>query len=65
MQIYPTRATKRRGKYAAEVGYRGYVPTYRTICNISYGECATDEPFCVRRPHIFEKASSLYLEVDM
>ena len=34
-------------------------PTLLRICNISYGECATDEPFCVRQPHIFEKASSL------
>ena len=36
---------KRRGKYAAEVVYRGYGPTYRIIYAIYYGECATDEPF--------------------
>ena len=45
---------KHRGKYAAEVGYRGYGPTYRTVYNISYGECRTDEPFCVRRLNISE-----------
>ena len=33
------------GKYAAEVIYRGYGPTYRIIYTIYYGECATDEPF--------------------
>ena len=38
-----------------KVRYRGYGPTYRTICDILYGECATDEPFCVRRLNIFEK----------
>ena len=40
------RGVKRPGKYAAEIGYRGYGPTYRTIYDISYGECATDEPYC-------------------
>ena len=35
----------RLGKYAAEVVYRGYGPTYRIICTIYYGECATDKPF--------------------
>ena len=29
----------------AEVEYIGYGPPYRTIYNILYGECATDEPF--------------------
>ena len=38
---------KRLGKYA-KVKYRGYGPTYHTIYDISYGECITDEPFCVR-----------------
>ena len=43
--MYPT-----RGKYAAEVGY-SHGPTYHTVYDISFGECATgDEPFCVRRP---------------
>ena len=35
-----------------EVSYRGYGPTYYTIYNIQYGECATDEPLCVRQPNI-------------
>ncbi len=39
------RDAKRRSKYAAEVIYRGYEPTYHIICTIYYGECATDEPF--------------------
>ena len=47
--------TKRRGTYAAKAGYRGYGPTYHTIYDILYGECATDDPFCVRQPNIFEK----------
>ena len=29
----------------AEVGYRGYGPTYRATYNILYGECATGKPF--------------------
>ena len=29
-------------------------PTYCTICDISYGECATDEPFRVRRRNTFK-----------
>ena len=33
---------------------KGYGPTYHTIYDISYGEFATDKPFCVRRPNIFE-----------
>ena len=38
---------KCRGKYATKVRYRGYGLTYHTIIyDISYGECATDEPFC-------------------
>ena len=39
------RGAKRRDKYAAEVVYRGYGPTYRIIYTIYHGECATDEPF--------------------
>ena len=46
--------TKRRGNYAVEVGYRGYGLTYHTIYDISYCECATDEPFCVRCPNVFK-----------
>ena len=46
---------KHRGKDAAEVGYRGYGPTYHTIYDISYGECATDEPFCMRRPNSLKR----------
>ena len=46
--IYPT-----RGKYAAEVRYRG--PPYHTIYVISYGECVTDEPYCMRWPNSFKK----------
>ena len=34
-----------RGKYTTKVGYKGYGLTYHTICDIMYGECATDEPF--------------------
>ena len=49
------RGAKLRGKYAAEVGYRGYGPTYHTIYGISYGECTTDEPFCMRWLNILEK----------
>ena len=30
--IYPTRDSKRQGKYTAEVRYRGYGLTYSTIC---------------------------------
>ena len=45
---------KRRGNYAVEVGYRGYGLTYHTIYDISFGECATDEPFCVRCPNVFK-----------
>ena len=37
--------------------YRGYGPTYHTIYDISYGECAIDEPFCVRQLNIFEAMS--------
>ena len=33
----------------AEVGYRGYGPTYRATYNILYGECATGEPFWLWR----------------
>ena len=43
---------------APRVGYRGYGSTYQTINYMTYhnyGECATDEPFCVRRPNIFKK----------
>ena len=29
-------------------------PPYHIIYDISYGECATDKPFCERRPNIFE-----------
>ena len=51
LPIYST-----QGEYAAEVEYRGYGPTYHTIlCDISYAECATDKPFCIRQPNIFEK----------
>ena len=39
------RGAKRRGKYVAEVVYRGYGPTYRIIYTTYYGECTTDEPF--------------------
>ena len=35
----------RLNKYAAEVVYIGYGPTYRIKYTIYYGECATDEPF--------------------
>ena len=49
--------TLHRGKYAAEVRYRGYGPSYNTVYVISYGECATDEPFCLRWPNIFKTAS--------
>ena len=46
---------KCRGKYATKVRYRGYGLTYHTIIyDISYGECATDEPFCVRLLNILE-----------
>ena len=48
------RGAQCRGKYAAEVGHGGYGLTYHTIYDILYGECATDEPFCVRQPSIFE-----------
>ena len=48
------RGAKCRGKYAAKVRYRGYGPTYHTICDILFGECATDEPFCVRWQNIFK-----------
>ena len=38
-----------------KVGYRGYGLTYTILCIvISYGECATDGPFCMRRPNIFK-----------
>ena len=37
---------------STEVRYRGYGPTYRTIYNVSPGECATDEPFHVRQQSI-------------
>ena len=57
-QQYPTQGAifteaRCRGKYAAEVGYRGYGPTYHTIYDLSYGECATNF-FCMRRLNIFE-----------
>ena len=45
--IYP--GTKRRDKCTAEVVYRGYGPTYRTVCTIYYSECATDKPFAWKR----------------
>ena len=35
--------------------YRGFGPPYHTIYVIAYGECATDEPFCGRRPISFKK----------
>ena len=50
------RGAKHRGKYAAEVVYRGYGPTYCIIYTIYYGECATDEPFawkCFAKWHHF------------
>ena len=47
MLIYPT-----QGKYAAEIRY-SHGPTYHAIYDISYGECATNEPFCVRWPTPF------------
>ena len=34
--------------------HKGYGPTYHTIYDVSYGEFATDKPFCVRRSNIFE-----------
>ena len=48
------RGAKCRGKYAAKVRYRGYGPTYHTICDVLFGESATDEPFCVRWQNIFK-----------
>ena len=37
------------GKYAAEVVYRGYGPTYRFLYTIYYGECAADKQiFCLK-----------------
>ena len=55
------RDAKRQGKYATEVRYRGYGPTYHTIL---YGECAKDEHFCVRQPNILNNAI-FHLEVGM
>ena len=34
---YIYRGAKRRGKYATEIGYRGYGPTYHMIYVIPYG----------------------------
>ena len=40
---------------APKVGYRGYGLTYTILYFvILYGECATDESFCMRRPNIFK-----------
>ena len=59
MPIYLT-----RGKYAAEVGYRGNRPTYHTIYVISYGECATDEPLREMAEY-FRNDAIFHSEVDM
>ena len=57
-------SAKHQGKYAAEVGYRGYGPPYHTMYVISYGECATDKPFCVRQPSSL-KSAIFHSKVDM
>ena len=60
MLIYPT-----RGKYTAEVGYRGYGPTYRTINVILYGECATGKPFLREMAEKFQIYTIFHSEVVM
>ena len=51
------RGALRLSKYATEVRYRSYGPTYHTVYDISCGECTTDEPFCMRQLNIFETMS--------
>ena len=40
-----TEALSAKVNMFAEVGYRGYGPTYHAIFSILYGERATGEPF--------------------
>ena len=62
LRRYIYQSAKHRGKYAAEVEYRGL--PYHTVYVISYGECATDKPFCVRQPSSL-KSAIFHSEVDM
>ena len=37
---------------------------YHTVYDVSYGECATDEPFCVGA-ECFQNEAIFHLKVDM
>ena len=53
--IYPTRgAIFTEAQSMPLIGYRSYGPPYHSIYDILYGECATDERFCVRRQNILK-----------